>query len=66
MADPEPDFVLHLRVVPGAVPGTVRLRHALKLLLRVCRLRCISVQAIHPDGELVDVDALPRPEGQWP
>lgn len=37
-------FVLTLAVIPGEIPGTVRLRHLLKAALRSHGLRCLSVR----------------------
>jgi hypothetical protein len=51
---------LTLRHEPDAVPGPVRLRGALKALLRVHHLRCVAVEVIgDPDP------ARPHPP-EWP
>jgi hypothetical protein len=36
--------------LPGGAPGLVRLRQALKSLLRIHRLRCRSVEEIEPEA----------------
>lgn len=38
-----PEYVLHLRALPSDIPPVIRLRRALKTLLRSHRLRCVSV-----------------------
>jgi hypothetical protein len=49
--DPRPQYSLLLRVEPGDVPATVRLRRFLKLALRGFGLRCLSLQETGPKGE---------------
>jgi hypothetical protein len=46
-ADPV-EFVLRLHPLPDAIPPIVRLRRAMKLLLRSFRLKCTAVAL--PDG----------------
>jgi hypothetical protein len=40
----QPTYVLILRVESPATDVVHRLRRALKFMLRVCRLRCISIE----------------------
>jgi hypothetical protein len=40
------DYVLRLVALPDGVPAAVRLRRALKTLLRAYRLRCVSVEEV--------------------
>lgn len=47
-------YVVILTAQPGTVPPAVRLRKALKLLLRVCGLRCTSVTTGGAAGHAVD------------
>jgi hypothetical protein len=56
MATAEPDFLIRLRPLPADTPGVLRLRHALKLLLRAYRLKCVEAQTLRPDGEVVNVE----------
>ena len=45
-------YVIVLQPEPGdSRPVTVRLRQALKLLLRVCRLRCVAIRPEHHQNE---------------
>lgn len=41
-------FVLHLRDLGGDTPTAIRVRHALKRLLRDYRLRCESIRPAGP------------------
>ena len=56
---PEPDYRITLRPAPGhATPGIVRLRKALKCLLRSYGLRCIYIAASDPPA-VTDADKQP-------
>jgi hypothetical protein len=50
MTDPEPLYRVLLRAMPSDVPAWVRLKHALKLLRRVCALACVSVEEVSGEG----------------
>jgi hypothetical protein len=39
-----PDLLLRIRPRPGVVPADVRLRRALKMMLRAYGLRCLSIE----------------------
>ncbi|MGH7178600.1 MAG: hypothetical protein ACREJC_14580 [Tepidisphaeraceae bacterium] len=45
------DFIIHLRAEPSGVPVIVRLRGALKVLLRSFRLRVVSVAEVPHDAQ---------------
>jgi len=50
----QPDYRVVLRPLPGwTTPAIVRLRRALKMLLRGFGLRCIEVCEIPPIGEVL-------------
>jgi hypothetical protein len=50
MADDLPrDIVLHLRPLADTVRVEVRLRKALKYLLRACKYRCVGVEWAYDD-----------------
>jgi len=42
----KPVFKLTLQTLPGSVPAIIRLRGALKTLLRAFGLKCISVEEV--------------------
>ena len=58
-----PVYQLTLSPTPGNVPATIRLRKALKALLRVYGLRCTSVAQVNPTTEtgVILLDCLDRP-----
>jgi hypothetical protein len=45
-----PEFLLRLRAEPSGVPVALRLRRALKYLLRGCELKCVSVEQVKQEG----------------
>jgi hypothetical protein len=49
--DQRQDFLLRLRPLPSGIPPETRLKHALKLLLRTCELKCIMIEEIRPPDE---------------
>ena len=53
----DPDVILRLRPLRSDVPADVRLRRALKALLRVYRYRCVLVQPV----ARVDLTPVPPP-----
>jgi hypothetical protein len=44
--DESEDLVVRLRPLPSSVPGIVRLRRLLKLMLRGFGLKCVSVSGV--------------------
>lgn len=62
-------FTVTLRPLPSPVPIDLRLREALKLLLRRCRLRCIEVRTYNPEfrgnicSDIGPTDPAPAPDG---
>lgn len=61
----DPDHIrLTLRALPDPVPADVRLRRALKALLRVYGFRCVKVEGAA--GEAAPPPALPDTEGRQP
>jgi hypothetical protein len=55
----QPVYVLKLRALPSGIPPNIRLRRALKLLLRACELRCVSVVEVKEDGQQGAIVTLP-------
>lgn len=52
MKSSQPKFQLILQAASGdSRPPAIRLRRALKLLLRACGLRCIGCIEVKPDAE---------------
>ena len=51
MEDPDDDWLLQLRPLPDRVPATVRIRVALKRLLRSLRLRCVGMWGIKRESK---------------
>ncbi len=51
MADcqPQPEFLIRLRALPGRVPPVIRLRHALKLFKRAYDLVAVSAEEVRTD-----------------
>jgi hypothetical protein len=47
MADSQPEYILRLRPLASPVPAVVRLRKALKCLLRSYGLRCEDLVEVH-------------------
>ena len=45
------EFVIRLRALPADVPPAVRLRRALKLLLRGFRLKCEAVEEVQGERQ---------------
>jgi hypothetical protein len=46
MTHKPPEFLLSLRAEGAGPPGIIRLRRALKCLLRSCGLRCVRVEIL--------------------
>jgi hypothetical protein len=44
--DDRPEYVLRLRAMPSGVPPHLRLKHLLKLALRKCQLRAVSIEQV--------------------
>ena len=55
--DDDDDWLLTLRPMPDPVPATVRLRRALKTLLRAFKLRCVGMVTKPRKGEDDDQQA---------
>ncbi len=53
MTDREPAYRLTLCPEPGPVPPAVRLRQVLKTLLRRHGLRCIQVEQLPAEGQML-------------
>ena len=51
MAPALDEFLLRLRALPRPVSGIIRLRKALKILLRGFGLRCVDYRRLHGSGE---------------
>lgn len=51
MAPALDEFLLRLRALPRPVSGIIRLRKALKILLRSFGLRCVDYRRVHGSGE---------------
>ena len=47
----KPTYLLKLEALPGKVDANVRLRQALKVLLRAFGLRCREVREVKPEGK---------------
>jgi hypothetical protein len=56
---PESAYRLVLIAFPGGTPALVRLRQALKTLLRIHRLRCQSVEELETSGAASSTSASP-------
>jgi hypothetical protein len=55
-------FTITLRPVPSDIPVEIRLRRALKILLRSCDLRCVAIeQAANPRQSNVDARSVAKP-----
>jgi hypothetical protein len=46
-----PDYHLVLRPLRSDVPAVIRLRKALKMLLRDFGLRCVRIEQVAPEGQ---------------
>jgi hypothetical protein len=51
---------LRLRAQRDTAPFTIRLRAALKYLLRACRLRCVEISEVPPFRETAPTDPPPN------
>jgi hypothetical protein len=49
LRSPRPRYRLELEAKPAGVPPDVRLRRALKVLLRAFGLKCLSAREVKPD-----------------
>jgi hypothetical protein len=58
--DRQPEFLLRLKALPSGIPAPVRLRHGLKLRLRVCELKCVAVAEVGPDARRAAQDGSGR------
>jgi hypothetical protein len=56
-------FALVLQAEAWSTPAVIRLRRALKLLLRSFGLRCLDVREVKPDAPGERHDAIPTPDG---
>jgi hypothetical protein len=65
MPDPPAEFLVRLRALPDRVPGPVRLRRALKCLLRSFGLRAVRVEPLpaEPGASQAAADAAPASVG---
>jgi hypothetical protein len=51
VADQQPHYRLTLRPLPSAYPPVIRLRRALKWLLRSFGLECVDVREVSPPAK---------------
>lgn len=56
--DDTTDFLLRLRPLPSSIPAAVRLRRALKCLLRSFTLRCVLIAELPAAGGAAERAAL--------
>jgi hypothetical protein len=60
--DAQVEYILRLRPLRSGIPVPVRLKHLLKLALRVCELRAVSVEEIAPSGANTSGNAQDAPK----
>lgn len=61
LPNPEPVFRIELQSLPSSIPVAIRLRMALKTLLRAYRFRAVKVEPL-PDGPEPRPTAAGQPE----